>query len=369
MYYYVFSRSKGNINLLRKSSKEEYEKITGLTKEVVELLNDNQKIDSVNKGYNNLHKAAISILNRDISISESDITDYLSDFLFRVRKYLDNYEAHIKRQYGDNSLFIKQFKDATANEYDNHAEYRIMYQMRNFDQHCDNIVSSITIGLNEHEEKYLKVNLKKDKLLSEYKKWKPIEINDLSSLGETIDALSFACEYHKCILRIHQKICDYRMTRELYLDCAEVLKCANEFGKDRETIYFVKQENIIDKEFWRQPTKTLNFTSWCIPQCYYLLRQFIRNNLLAVKVVYHGDEYGSLLKEAGIDVDETAIKSLLQHKSVQGDDGKQYIVGCATVKLDNDTGWAVLIDARFSEEEIIRIFNDYKRYMSAIIKE
>lgn len=132
------------------------------------------------------------------------------------------------------------------------------------------MISSIRNGLNEHGEKQLKVNLNKKKLLNEYKKWKPIKVADLASLGETIDALSSAREYYQCILRIHQKTCAYHMTRKLLLNCAEVLNCANEFGKDRATVQFAKQEKPIDKEFWQQQTLTLNFTPWCVPECYNL---------------------------------------------------------------------------------------------------
>ena len=371
MYYYVFSRSKGSIKLLRESYEEEYEKITGLTKKVVELLMDSKKINSVIKGYSELQKAIESVFNNNSisAINDIDINDYLSDYLFRVRKYLDNWETHIKRHYGEDSLFLKQFKDTTSYVYDNHMEYRIMYQLRNFDQHCDNIASSISIGLNDNGEKYLKVNLSKDKLLSNYKRWKPIEKSDLASLGETIDALSFAYEYHKCILSIHQKICEFHMNSELYMNCTEVLKCANEYKEDRETIYFVKQENIIDKEFWRQPTKTLNFTSWCVPQCYNLLILHMKNNLSSVKVVYNGDQYELLLKEAAIKVSETAIRGLFHNSSVQGDDGKKYIIGYIQINLDEYIGWAVLIDAQFSIEEISNITNEYKSFVSAIIKE
>ncbi len=370
MYYYIFSCSRGAITLLRKSCEEEYKKITELTKNVAELLKDNKKIDSVINGYNELQKTVEIVLNKNNSISainDIDISYYLSDYLFRARKYLDNWETHTKRQYGKNSLFLKLFKDATAYEYDNHMEYRIMYQLRNFDQHCNNIATSICIGLNSNGEKYLTIDMNINKLLSEYEKWKDIEKNDLATLGEIIDALSLVHEYHKCLLRIHQKTCEYHMNRELYLNCAEVLNYANEYKEDRETIQFVKQENIIDKEFWGQSTQTLNFTSWCVSECYNLLILHMKNNLSSVKVVYNGDQYEPLFKEAAIKVNETAINDLLHRSSIQGDDGKKYIIGCVHINLDKCAGWAVLLDARFSIEEISNLTNDYNNFVSAII--
>lgn len=346
---------------------EHFVKIKRLTNRVNEFLTDYKKIDSVIKEYDNLQGTVTSFLN-DSSLLKEDITYHLSNYLFRVRKYLDNWETHINRKYGKTSSFMNKFKDATSNEYDNHMEYRIMYQLRNFDQHCDSIVSSINIGLNQNSDKCLKVALSRDRLLNEYKKWKEIEKIDLRSLDNEIDALALVNEYHKCVLRIHKNILKYHMVRELYMDCAELLKYGNEYKEKREKLYFVVQEKVIDKSFWQQSTKSLNFKSWCVPQCYEILLQHIKQNMQLAKVLYCGKQYELLLKDAAIKVDNHVLISLSHNTFTQEKSGKKYIIGYVHVEFDNGMGWAILVDERLGEKEVRNITKDMESYVTAILK-
>lgn len=110
-------------------------------------------------------------------MAAKDVQYKLSQFLFEFKKFLDNWETEIKRKYGKESDEIKIFKTTQAQEFDNHMEYRIMYRLRNYDQHCGNIVSNISCKINENEEREYKVLANRDILLNNFKEWKEPEID------------------------------------------------------------------------------------------------------------------------------------------------------------------------------------------------
>ncbi len=169
MCYYIMSIYDDTFRKLRRSSEEEYNKITSLNKKINSLLVDGRRIDGVVNAYKKLNDAAYSVMvNSRSSSTMYDLGDCLSNYLFHARKYLDNWNAYIDRTYGKDSDFFKCFKAATAYEYDNHMEYRIMYELRHFDQHISQIISSTSVGLLENGGRYLRVLIDRDRLLKEF---------------------------------------------------------------------------------------------------------------------------------------------------------------------------------------------------------
>lgn len=369
MYYYILSFANKKMEVLRKSDKDEYDKVTELTHKVNSLISDMGKINDINNAYQTLQKTVAQYGERGQIVSGGDINACLSGYLFRVRKYLDNWEAHIKRNYDEASGFLKRFKDAAAHEYDSCMEYRIMYQLRNFDQHCDSIVSSIGAGLNEKGEKTVEVKLSKQKLLTEYSKWKAKEKEDLASLGEEIDAIQFLEKYHECILRIHQTLCEHHMSPELYNDCEQLIKCANEFGDKRNSLHFAVQETELDLEFWKQPTQKLSMTLWCVRECHSVLLEHIKGNYPTVRVLCCGKLYKERLRDAAIEVKYDLLYSIGQHAYIRDDIGNSFIRYCASVNMSGQMGWALLFDARFPSSEMKKTGKDFERYLQAILNE
>lgn len=102
-------------------------------------------------------------------------------FLFELRTCLDYMEAYIKDEYGTDSDFWRIFQQSTNEAYDKHPEYAFTYHLRNCAQHCRNVVhgfnGSIGIGVSSNTER----------LLREYKKWKPIDKKFLADSGAEID--------------------------------------------------------------------------------------------------------------------------------------------------------------------------------------
>ncbi len=79
--------------------------------------------------------------NRVLILDEPDfialnINRLLLNYIFSFRTYIDHLETFLKRQFGGSSQEVKDFKKLTGNFYDNHFEYRFVYKLRNYAQHC-----------------------------------------------------------------------------------------------------------------------------------------------------------------------------------------------------------------------------------------
>lgn len=64
----------------------------------------------------------------------------------------------------------------------------------------------------------------------------------------------------------------------------------------------------------------------------------MKQNRPLIKVIYCGDQYQSLFKEAVIKVEETVILKVLHSSFVETQNGKKYISGCSNIKLDDNAG-------------------------------
>ena len=104
-------------------------------------------------------------------------------FLFEFRTCLDHMETEIKRVYGKDSELWNIFKDGISNAYDKHLEYAFTYHLRNYSQHCKNVVHGFNgatgIGISSNVQI----------LLTEYDKWKQVDKNFMSASGSEIDLI------------------------------------------------------------------------------------------------------------------------------------------------------------------------------------
>jgi hypothetical protein len=149
------------------------------------------------------------------SITENNLTEF--------KKYLDNWETHLKRTFGKDSREAKLFKSAQNYEYDNHMEYRIFYRLRNYDQHCDNFVSRITGRILPNESHEYLVLADRDRLLKDFAEWKPDEIAYLQSCDKYFDIRPLLSVFQNCIMLKNK---DYMKT--LYCDSDGRIKDTSE---------------------------------------------------------------------------------------------------------------------------------------------
>lgn len=60
----------------------------------------------------------------------------LANLMASMRMFLDHTKTRIDRRYGGQSVEHAAFKKATAEQYDGHFEYRFVYKLRDYVQHC-----------------------------------------------------------------------------------------------------------------------------------------------------------------------------------------------------------------------------------------
>ncbi|MFC0878879.1 hypothetical protein ACE01N_19960 [Saccharicrinis sp. FJH2] len=135
------------------------------------------------------------------------------NFLSSGRTFLDHTETYLKRKYGKQSPEFIKFKNETTKLYDNSFEYRFMYKLRNYAQHCGLPINNITFSINNEIQENVynrKYNLNptfiKQELLDSYEEWGTQLKNDFKQKPEEISVISVIKEYYKNIDELSQTL-------------------------------------------------------------------------------------------------------------------------------------------------------------------
>ncbi len=107
------------------------------------------------------------------------ILNYLSSF----RMLIDHFDRIINKRFGKSSIKYSEFKNLLKTAYDEYFEYRFVYKLRNFCQHCGIPVTDFIID-NEDEFSSIELCFSKSYLLSEYDSWTEIIKEDFKILEE-----------------------------------------------------------------------------------------------------------------------------------------------------------------------------------------
>ena len=366
MYYYIASFRGEDIAILRQSDESEYQRITELSKPISSILTNAKRIEPLQKTFKKISAVNIALMKKNPDYDISDLNDTISEYLFRLRKFFDNWETYLKRTFGADSSNYKEFKKATNNEYDSHIEYQIVYHLRNADQHCDNIVSNIIIGNADDGATYIKAISKCSYLLSIFDRWKKDEKTYLAT-HESIDIFSFISTMQKCINRIHQKTMDTLFSESLYNNCAKLLEYANEFPDTREHLFFLKQDRELNEEFYSKSRFTFNRTNWMVKQCIGLLQLFLRNNTDVAIVAYHGNLPYSCSDDYSINLDAQEKTVDLNIGELIKVNDKQYRCYNKRIDLVNDAYTAIVINTALGGKEEAIICKQWNQYIEALI--
>ena len=366
MFCYFAECSNDLIDIKRELSDEEYKKIEECIKVISCMLVDKSRIEDISSSYKYLLDLIESLSNKNQYRVAKEIQNGLSQLLFVFRKFLDNWETDIKRKYGENSKELQIFKQAQAEEYDQYIEYRIMYQLRNYDQHCGNVISEIKAYTDENDNQCYKVYTDRDSLLKNYKKWKKPEKEFLNQQNEKIEIVSYIVQLNTCISRIYEKTMKIHFTRDLLLACASIVNAANEF-ENEEIVKVVWNEVEIDAKFWEQQTKSLNFIDLMVPLCKQILRLHIKNNLGVVKVLFYGKELRKCLGECAIEMEEGIVSKITTSQFVTLA-GQKLIRLSMKLFMDTNEFYSVLVDARQNYSDLKILEADYSLFLSALCK-
>lgn len=364
LYYYIASVNNKQIRIIRRSDENEYNLVQRTNARMLELLSNNRRFAPLDRAFKRISEINAKLLLADPAVNKDDVSDAISGYLFSLRKYLDNIETNIVREHGKNSLHYQTFKAASSQAYDNFIEYSLLYQLRNADQHCGNIVSSIVTGIDEGGVHYVKAIAKSNTLLAIYTGWKEREAKLLKQ-QEEIDLFPSINRTHKCLMQIHQSVINNYCTKDLYEDCCTTIEKANEFYDDRLSLSFLVQNDELTKEFWLKPQKTLHTTSWMVPSCIKLIKLFLKNNHSVAVVLFHGDSPPSWVKECGIVIEGEQVDAIEIGKSVSIDT-VMYVCYSVEYHLDKKQTFVIALNCKLPQKEQALQANRFMQYANVL---
>lgn len=98
---------------------------------------------------------------------------YLVNYLASITFFLNYTERKLKIAFGTNSDEVRRFTAATNEAFDTSFAYRFMYKLRNYSQHCDHPVGTVSIRMRPHdiENSTLEMHCVTEQLLREFTSW------------------------------------------------------------------------------------------------------------------------------------------------------------------------------------------------------
>lgn len=146
-------------------------------REIIELHNGHFKIffDQTNN--------PLELNNNEYTFLKIEVNRIIINYLSSFRMLVDHYDRVLNKQFGKSSNEYKQFIKHLSETYDNYFEYRFVYKLRNFCQHCGLPVTEIIFEKNEIY-RTIELCFNKTYLLNEYDSWSPILKEDFTLLEE-----------------------------------------------------------------------------------------------------------------------------------------------------------------------------------------
>ena len=325
MYYYITSIKNNVVKPIRKITKDEYEYLNERISLIDKMMTDRCRIDDVNKSYQNLlrkyEEYSCSTNSREIS---REFNRNISAYLGAFKKYLDNWQTAITREYKKNSEELKCFKKAFSEEYDNHMEYRIMYRLRNYDQHCGNIISNISVSIEDAQHIVYKIYMDREYLLENFSEWKAEEKNYLLKCGKMIEVLPIIKIFHQCILRGHKKIIDMFLNKKNCKYCIEILDFTKEIIESGQICIWT-QENELRRSITAERNFTVNLVVINRRLYIEILKEYIRINQDIVKIFYYGKRNREHLSDCAFFLERDDFETNEKNNLGVSINGKKYI--------------------------------------------
>jgi hypothetical protein len=121
------------------------------------------------------------------------------------RTLTDHQETYLKKEYGKESNEAIRYKTFTSKIFDSFFEYRFIYKLRNYAQHCGFPISHLKFETknerqNQKRNIYARLNplFNRDELLKKYDGWGQIVKNDLKNQAQEFPVMWTIGRYYKC---------------------------------------------------------------------------------------------------------------------------------------------------------------------------
>lgn len=131
-------------------------------------------------------------------------------FLLEFKTYLDHMQTMLSHTYGRDSEVLAAFLNGTHQAFDSSAEYRFTYQLRNFSQHCENVVHTLKDKQGSGCVKPISIS---EKLLAEFDDWKAVN-REYMAQHETIDLLDVFKKTYDALGYIHTPVIQYMLSHD-----------------------------------------------------------------------------------------------------------------------------------------------------------
>ena len=369
MFYYYATMFDQTIRFERESSAEEFSGLEPHISRISQMLVDKRRINIVV----NAHKNMIAEFDNLTSGKKAPHDSYelifaLTYYLAAFKKYVDNWETHLKRTFGKKSKEVQLFKAAQGYEYDHHMEYRILYRLRNYDQHCGNLVSHITGKVLPDGSHQHLVLADRDHLLNDFDEWKPEEVTYLKACEPRFEIRPLIDIFHNCVLSIHEQIMQIHFNEEFFRSCATIIAAAKEFDRE-DDVHFISHETEINWANLDLEGKNLHLTYLEVPVCKKLLEIYFRNNSKNIKILYHGTNLKKRIGRFAYEINqETMHKIAFSQPPFVNLNGQRMTRLLSHASLFQNETYCVFADSHFPKKQLDDILDMWKFLLESIVK-
>lgn len=207
------------ITCVRNLSKDEYERhvlsIIKLTKQSMEQ----QLYSIVELNYQDFNRQLQEYVKDDFELALNhpeamemvflNLNRLLLNYLSAVKTYIDHTETRLSRTYGKESAEFKLFKSEIKKAFDDHFEYKFLYYLRNYAQHCGLPSGAVHTNSKGDENgntiNTLSLLFDRDNLLASFKDWRHVE-KELSEMNEHFDVMPLVKRQHNLLDNINDLI-------------------------------------------------------------------------------------------------------------------------------------------------------------------
>lgn len=366
MHYHFAAKENETFNIIREASEQEYLFLKERLSKIDKMMLDNKRIENYIRCYENImNQYAKFTREADLREIGEELNAALAAYLGSYKKFSDNWQTAITREYGKDSKELSIFKKAFSDQYDQHMEYRIVYRLRNYDQHCGDIISRITASL-EADKPVYKVYMDRDYLLENFGEWKTEEREFLSNCDKLIEILPILKVFHQCVLKAFECIMKIHMNEELNKTCAEILNFTNDISGD-DVIYIWTGEVDLKEYTNIKDNISVSITRIDRKLCATILKMYIQSNQHIVKILYHGEKIRKKISDCAIYVDEENFTNVNPKSPFFIINGRRYICLISQIWIMTGDFYGVYADTRIKKEDRDKLSAEFKEYMRALI--
>lgn len=369
MYYHFANVTNQKINIIREATVDEYKVFEENSKPLCDYLFDKKRINSIETTFEKI----ISIVD-EFKIREVDYTDIeeintlFTTYLSLFKKFLDNWETQLKRKHGKTSSQVEHFKKVTAYEYDNYMEYRIFYRLRNYDQHCGNLLTNMSKEINEDGTISVHIQINRDYLLNNFDEWKKEEKEFLNNQNEYIKVMPLFKTFHKCVQRIHINMLQIHYSDSFFDSCYNIICIASEF-KDEDSISFIRTDKQITKEIFEQGKIKFSIISCQVPICKEILRIFLKSVQINFLIVSYGECMNNKLKSISTVINDEKTAEIIKNNTVVNISDTTMLIDTKIILIDKNSFYAILVKKSFYNQFKKTLLDRITRYFKLFTKE